>query len=112
MVQMVTYTDDNVVLHDGEDLTDSQDIEMRQSMLMTIYMSLAIAYMKCYHFKLAQIALDDAYKITQKSSQILFRRSQAISYNKYTDLKDLESAKKDIETAMEMKRFEKIFQQE
>lgn len=61
---MTTYTDDNVVLHDGEDLTDSSDIEMRQSMLMTIYMSLAVAYMKNFHFKMAQTALDDAYKIT------------------------------------------------
>ncbi|EAS06282.3 transmembrane protein, putative (macronuclear) [Tetrahymena thermophila SB210] len=109
---MVTYTDDNVVLHDGEDLTDSQDIEMRQSMLMTIYMSLAVAYMKCFYFKMAQIALDDAYKITQKSSQILFRRSQAVAYNKFSTIKELEDAKKDIETAIEMKRFEKIFQQE
>ncbi|EGR30496.1 hypothetical protein IMG5_130470 [Ichthyophthirius multifiliis] len=109
---MTTYTDDNVILKDGEELTDSQDIEMRQSMLMTIYMSLAVAYMKCFYFKMAQVALDDALKITQKSSQIYFRKSQCVAYNKFSDLKELEQAKKDIEQAIEMKQYEKIFQQE
>ncbi len=72
-------------------------------------MSLAIAYMKCYYFKLALIALDDALKITQKSSQIYFRKSQAVAHNKFSDVKELELAKKDIEKAIEMKQYEKIF---
>ena len=51
---MKTYHDGNVTLRDGEDLTDTNDIDMRKSMLMAIYMLIAIIYMKLYHFKMSQ----------------------------------------------------------
>lgn len=109
---MITYNDRNVFLRDGEDLTDSHDIDLRNSMLLNIYMNLATTYMKLFHFKLAEQALADAMKITDKNSQIYLRRSQALSYNKWATIKDLEQAKEDIEKAIGMKKYEKIFNSE
>jgi len=85
-----------VFLRDGEDLKDAHDIDLRNSMLLNIYMNLASVFMKLNYFKLAEQALSDAMKITDKNSQILFRRSQALSYNKWASLKELEQAKEDI----------------
>ena len=47
---MVTYHDDNVILHDGEELTETNDIDMRKSMLITLYMNMAVTYMSLFHF--------------------------------------------------------------
>lgn len=65
---MKTYHDDNVTLKDGEDLTDTNDIDMRKSMLMTIYMLIGLAYMKLNHFTLARKSIEDGINITDKSS--------------------------------------------
>lgn len=62
---------------------------MRKSMLQSIFMLLAIVFMKQFHFKLALQALEDAKCVNDKSSMIYFRRSQALSYNKFASLKGL-----------------------
>ena len=85
---------------------------MRKSMVQTILMMICIAYMKLGHFKLAQIAIDDAMKIHDKSSQLYYRKSQALSYNKSATIEELLEAKNCIEKAIHMKQYEKIFQSE
>jgi hypothetical protein len=62
---------------------------MRKSMLLAIYLNLSVAYMRLFHFKLARIALEDGMKISDKSSLIFYRRSQALAYDKFSDLNDL-----------------------
>ena len=72
---MTSYNDTNVLLCDGQELEDKNDIDMRLSMLMGIYLNLCICYMKLNHFKVAQEAIEEARKISEKTSQIFFRRS-------------------------------------
>eukprot|EP01016_Furgasonia_blochmanni_P052518 TRINITY_DN8385_c0_g1_i7.p1 TRINITY_DN8385_c0_g1~~TRINITY_DN8385_c0_g1_i7.p1 ORF type:complete len:720 (+),score=178.67 TRINITY_DN8385_c0_g1_i7:114-2162(+) len=106
------YTDENVTLHDGEEVTDQMEIDMRKSMLLQVYMNLCICYMALSHFKMALIAIEDAFKISDKNSQLLYRRSQVRSFNKGATLEDLYKAKADVELAIELRRVEKLFQQE
>ena len=87
---------------------------------------MACCYMQLSHFRLALQALEDAFEISDKNSQLLFRRAQvkkiddfsiififkARLFNKDSNLTELALAKKDIELAIEMRRYEKIFQAE
>ncbi len=41
---------------------------MRKSMLLTVYINMAVTLMKLNHFSLAKTALEDAKQITDKSS--------------------------------------------
>lgn len=109
---LTTYSDDNVILKDGEDILGEHDKDLRNSMLMTLLMNMTATYMKLKHFKQALITLEDALKIFDKSSQLFLKRSQAISYNLLSSLQELHRARADIEKALEMKHHEKIFQQE
>jgi len=50
--------------------------------------------------------------MNDKSSQLYFRRSQVRAFNKGSTLEDLVLAKADIERALEMKHYEKLFKSE
>lgn len=86
---LTTYNDKNVKLFNGEDLTESSDLDMSKkynkhilissigkSLLLTIYLSLSVVYMNLKNFNLALRVLQDAFEISDKNSQIYFRRSQ------------------------------------
>jgi tetratricopeptide (TPR) repeat protein len=105
-------TDENIALHDGDDVTDATEKDMRNSMLLNCYLSLGCCYMNLTHFGAALEAFEEGFKITQGSSQLHFRRSQARSYNKASTLEELLLAKADIEKAIEIKHYEKLFQSE
>jgi len=105
-------SDENVELHDGAELTDQNEIDMRMSMLINIYLALSCAYLKLSHYSAAIVAIDEGLKLNGANSQLYFRRSQARVYNKSATLEDLLKAKEDIEKAIEIKHYEKLFQQE
>ena len=69
-------TDENIELHDGEEITDACDKDMRQSMLLIIYLGLACCYMNLYHYSTALRAIEEGFKLNPASSQLYFRRSQ------------------------------------
>jgi len=105
-------TDDNVELFDGQEYTDSHDIDMRNSMLLSIYLAIACCYLQLNHYTAAVSALEEGIKLTGANSQLYFRRSQARAFNKGATLEDLNKAKEDIEKAIEVRHTEKLFQQE
>jgi ribosomal protein L12E/L44/L45/RPP1/RPP2 len=105
-------SDDNVVLRDGEELTDQNEIDMRTSMLLNVYLALSCAYLRLNHYGEAIKAIEEGMKLNHANSQLYFRRSQARAYNKGSSLEDLYKAKEDIEKAIEIKHYEKLFQQE
>lgn len=93
---MTTYSDKNVVLKDGDEIKDPADIDMSnfknkllkflfnlgKSLLLATYISLSGCYMQLAHFQLALRALEDAFEISEKNSQLLFKRAQVfISIN-------------------------------
>ena len=81
-------------------------------MLLNIYLALACTYLKRNHYSTALVAIEEGMKLNAATSQLYFRRSQARAYNKGSSLQDLQKAKEDIERAIEIKHYEKLFQQE
>jgi tetratricopeptide (TPR) repeat protein len=49
----ITYCDDNVKEWDGEDMTETADIDMRKSLLVQLYLNMAAAYIHLHHYSLA-----------------------------------------------------------
>ncbi len=107
------FTDKNVVLHDGEDMENSGDHDMRNSMLLTIYLNMSAAYIQANHYTLALQVLDEAENACggKAGSQIYYRRSQAITSNLASTLDDLRKAKAHIEQAINLFQYEKIHKQ-
>ena len=87
---LAMFNDKNVVLHNGEDMQESSDHDMRNSMLLTLYQCMSAAYIQANHYTLALQVLDEAEKAAGKAgSQIHYRRSQAITSNMASSLEDL-----------------------
>ena len=105
------FNDKNIKLHDGEDMEDSGDHDMRNSMLLTIYLCMSAAYIQANHYTLALQVLDEAEQASGKAgSQIQYRRSQAITSNLSSSLEDLKKAKEYIELAFKLVPSEKYDQ--
>lgn len=49
----ITYCDDNVKEFNGEELTESADLDMRKSLLVQLYLNMAAAYINLQHYSLA-----------------------------------------------------------
>jgi len=71
------FNDKNVVLHDGEEMENASDHDMRNSMLATLYINMSAAYIQSNHYTLALQVLDEAEKAYsgKAGSQIFYRRS-------------------------------------
>ena len=46
----VIYSDENVVEHNGGDAVEKADVDMRNSLLIQIYLNMAAAYIKLSNF--------------------------------------------------------------
>ena len=93
-------------------MKDSADKDMRNSMLLTIYLNMSAAYIQTNHYTLALQVLDEAETAAGKAgSQIHYRRSQAITSNLASSLEELRYAKECIEQALKIKPYEKLFSQ-
>ena len=103
---LLEFTDENLVLHDGQEIIDKRDKELRDSMLILTYLNMSVCYMKEGNFKEAMESVEDAKKLNERNSLIYFRRSQANACNLGSDLKQLLSAKEDIEKAIYLNQFE------
>ncbi len=107
---LAMFNDKNVVLRDGEDMENSGDHDMRNSMLLTIYLNMSAAYIQANHYTLALQVLDEAETACggKSGSQIHYRRSQAITSNLASTLDDLRKAKEHIELSLKLFPMEKI----
>lgn len=72
---MITYNNDNTQLVENLNLNDKSDIDMADSLLFMIYLSMSVCYMKLHHFELARTSILDSMKHNSKSSMPLFRMS-------------------------------------
>lgn len=57
-------------------MTEVVDTDMRKSLLIQIYLNMAAAYMKLNNFSLANRVLEDAFKLSDKVSQVYLRKAQ------------------------------------
>jgi hypothetical protein len=74
---------------DGDDMTETADIDMRKSLLVQLYLNMAAAYMQLHHYSLAQRVCDDGLALSDKVSQLYFRKAQCIGLSRSSSLKQL-----------------------
>jgi hypothetical protein len=63
---------------DGEELAETADVDMRKSLLVQIYLNMAAAYINLHHYKLAEQVIDDGLALSDRVSQLYFRKAQCI----------------------------------
>jgi len=107
---LTTFHDGNVELFDGQEYTQANEIDMRNSMLFYLFINLACCYMTKAHFSEARIVLAEAEKFSPNNSLYLFRSAQARAYCLDSSPEELRKALSEIATARESKKTEKIFQ--
>lgn len=109
--QFLQYFEEKNVKENHESLSHS-DLELRDSMLLSSYLNLVPCYLKVSHYNESLRILKEAEKIAPFSSQVLFRKSQTISYNKNSNMKNLQDARQLIIDAMKFVEQENIFKEE
>lgn len=105
----ITYGDENTRLWDGEDMSEDADIDMRKSLLIQVYLNMSAAYIHTHHYDLAAQICDDGLALSDKVSQLYFRKAQAIVLRKDASLHQLATADKCIDIAIQKRSSEKIF---
>ena len=83
---------------------------MRKSLLVQLYLNMASVYMRLNHFSIAEQITKDGLELCEgKVSQLFFRNAQSKALKKNATLKELLEAKEFVDTAIELKKTEKIF---
>lgn len=84
-------------------MIESQDVDMRKSLLVQIYLNMASAYMNLDHFDLAESVMNDALALTDRVSQVYLKKAQSLIQRKDSSLDQLKLAKSYAEKAIQMK---------
>ena len=80
-----------------------------KSYLINILKGISYCYMNMRHYTEAMKCMDEAMSYVLASrGEVLFRRAQAIMYNKFSELKDLNQAHVDLTTAKMFKKIDLI----
>lgn len=84
-------------------MTDNPDIDMRKSLLVQIYLNMAAAYIQTHHYYLAENICDDALQLTDRVSQLHFRKAQALALRNDATIDKVMHAQQLIEQALQMR---------
>lgn len=96
------FTDENVILHDLEEISDKNLKIMRNNILIQIYYGICLCYMKESNYYEAVSVIEEALTINNLSAFLYFRRAQVLSLNSDSYLFDFYQAKVDIFQAREL----------
>lgn len=73
----------------GEELHEAADLDMRKSLLVQLYLNMASAYINLHHYKLAEQVVNDGLALSDRVSQLYFRKAQCIGLCKNSTLEQL-----------------------
>lgn len=107
-----TFDDSNVKVCQDNDLSNPNDIEMRDSLYFGILVNLGTAYMMSYHFTEALGCFEEAVKLNDRNSILFFRWSQLLAYNELSSVEKLEHARELLKKCFECFSKEKIFKEQ
>ena len=82
---------------------------MRKSLMIQVFLNMSAAYINIHHYSLAIKVCDEGMALSDKVSQLYFRKAQAIALNKSATHDELKQAKRCIQLAVERRSGEKIF---
>lgn len=74
----IVYSDSNVKLCDGEDMTELPDIDMRKSLMLQVYLNMAATYIHLNNYKVALQCVEDCFSLSDKISQVHLRKAQIL----------------------------------
>lgn len=74
-------------------MSETYDTDMRKSLMVQILLNLASSYIMLSNYSLAYVCCSEAEMLTEKMSQIQYRKAQSIVYNKSASLEKLQEAK-------------------
>lgn len=66
---------------------------MRKSLLVQLYLNMAAAYINLHHYSLAERIINDGLELSDRVSQLYFRKAQSIGLSKSSTLEKLYQAK-------------------
>ena len=96
------FTDENVLLHDLEEINNKDLKIMRNNTLQQIFYGICLCYMKESNYYEAVSVIEEALTINNLSAFLYFRRAQVLSLNNDSYLFDFYQAKVDIFQAREL----------
>jgi hypothetical protein len=73
---------------------------MRKSLLVQLYLNMAAAYIKLHHYSLSEQVVNDGLELSDRVSQLYFRKAQSIGLCKNSSLDRLYLAKSLAEKAI------------
>jgi hypothetical protein len=88
----VIYHDDNVIYHNGDEVNEAVDDDLRKSLLIQLYLNMSACYIQLNHFGLAKQVLTDAIKLSGKVSQVYLRNAQIALCNRCSSIDELRKA--------------------
>lgn len=103
---LLSFTDEDVVLRDGDEVRLKSDQDLRSSMLILTYVNMSVAFLREGHYWEALESLGEAKKLNERNSLVYFRTAQALGNNLGSSYRDLRSAKQNIEKAIYLNQFE------
>lgn len=106
---MTTFCDGNITYHNCDELVEKQEIDMSKqpgkdlesnllgnSMMLTLYMSIACCYMKLKHFSEARMIVERGMKFAPNNSIVMFRYALSIALNLESSTEDLVKAQENL----------------
>lgn len=96
------FTDENIILHDLEEISNKDLKIMRNNTLLQIFYGICLCYMKEANYYEAVSVIEEALTINNLSAFLYFRRAQVLSLNSDSYLFDFYQAKVDIFQAREL----------
>ena len=81
-------------------MNEDADIDMRKSLMIQVYLNMCSAYIHTHHYSLAIKVCDEGLSLSDKVSQLYFRKAQAIALKKDASKEELLTAKNCIEIAI------------
>lgn len=107
---LTTFHDGNITLHDKDDIVDHISCrETRVSLMTSLLVPLACAYMKLSHWHLANQALDEVYELVGEKSLLNYWKAMCIACNLDSSLSELKESERLMDRAIKIKDNENLF---
>ena len=101
--------DKDIVVKEKDLGDDECEVEMRTNIVVTLLMSLGYCYLRLHNYQEAFKNLDYALTLAPTAADVLYRRSQVITYHKHSTIARLRQAMQDVDKAIEKRPKDKVY---
>ena len=101
--------DKDIVVKEKDLGDDECEVEMRTNIVVTLLMSLGYCYLRLHNYQEAFKNLDYALTLAPTAADVLYRRSQALTYHKHSTIARLRQAMQDVDKAIDKRPKDKVY---